>query len=203
MSAVLIAPNSSDLASYLVNRFYPSGKMYVISSAPMMSSALCSYENWIRFPSFNAMGIDQEEISNAVNSAINHIIAKEHESGGKINKIFAFPNLSFNNSYLTITYDSFLEASSANFVTPISIISALFEYGVCSPTVEIVVFSNQKPGFEAALCTNALASALKRFQKEDTTHFSSVAKISAFSVGKDLDMAVLDRYCELVLAKEI
>ena len=203
MSALLIAPQSTELASYLVNRFYPEGKMYVVSSVPMMSGSVCSHENWVRFPLYNAMGIDTDEVSEATNSAINKIVKQEHEAGTKINKVFLFPNQAFNNNYLTLTYDSFLEATSSNFVVPISIISALFEYGICSPNVEIIIFSHRRPGFEAALCTNALLAALKRFQQEDVTHYSSIAKVSAFSVVDDLDFNTLDHFCEQVLAKEI
>lgn len=203
MSALLIAPQASDLASYLVNRFYPQGKLYVVSSEPMISSSVASYARWVRLPRYNSLGINPEELSASTNAALEKIVKKEHDLGEKITRVFLFPNLSYNNNFLTVTFDSLLESVAENMVIPVSILSGLFEYGTCSPFVKITIFLEKSAPFESEICAFALRSALERFKKVDVTGYSSAAQIELVSVGKEIDKDALDSYCELTLAKEI
>lgn len=205
MSAVLLSPGYSQLSGYLVNRFYPTGKLYVGSSEPMIESERYAYDKWFRFLNYNASGIDQEAVAESAQEMLHKIVEVEHSRGGKINAIFLFPNLYYNNKFVTITYESLLEAMSANFVVPLTIISGLYEFGVASVEMKVFVFEEEYLGFESRICVEAIKGGLEKFRKLDDTNFSKLGESVVITVPKDTDDAEywMDSYCEKVLEKEV
>lgn len=201
MAAILVCPQECHISGHIINRFYNRGGLFIASPEPQISSTECKWDRWFRFPKYNTVAIDQQELAEKTSEMVQAIATHCIENRCRVDDFIIFPNLSYNHNFLTVTYESLLETFSSNVVVPVSILGGVYEYQVASPVMRITVLRDSRSGQEAHMSCSALLSSVKTFIDRDVTNLSKNAVVRAFSFNDGVDENWIDVFCESFLEK--
>ena len=194
MPAIVISPKSTDASAEIVNRFFSSGNLLLLSSDPMGAEVMphCS-ENWYRIPENLEDSVDQEQVARTVQSVVENAVRDEQSISG----IFVFPNKSANESFLTTSYQSLLSAFSSNVVIPMTVIVSVLEYGIAMyPELPIYIFYDRDCGFESTVCFSGLYANIAAAKIRDKTGQSERIDIHKVECSGGDFLTRLDTLCE-------
>lgn len=201
MAAILVCPQECHISGHIINRFYGRGDLFIASPEPQISSSECKWDRWFRFPKYNTVAIDQQELAEKTSEMIQGVAKYCIDKNDYVKDFIIFPNLSYNNNFLTVTYESLLETYSSNVVVPIAILGGVYEYQVASPTMRITVLKDNSSGHEADMSCSSLLSSLRTFVARDITNLSKNVAVRAFSFSDAIDENWVDVFCESFLEK--